>query len=378
MKPPKIELGFDRSSPSGGLPTVLINDTEVAVDEVSVLNDIGISLASYDALAPLLPYTLPDLAEALLHLDDGKDVVQHELGVLEWSFHVPDLRLCGKCAVFLGGFKSVYLHERVRIRLEAETDLWDDPWTPQQFFPMMRSVAEDRQVGGLWLLGNSDTDFFICWVHVSPSESLENGFARWIEHIKSFVIEARTRLAKLLGPEALVQAFNFPPLVRPAAEQYLLYFAQFLADLGIGADVDLKHNASQLLFSVTPTDPSAGREALARIRDALDIYLELPSDTSFPTVASYENDIAVRHLEAQVQFLRSQLSMATATMQMKDAVIEALRLSNFQYRKMLPNTSEENVDTEPIISGLLSVTDIEGKGIKLHLAEIVRRLKRRF
>ena len=48
--------------------------------------------------------------------------------------------------------------------------------------------------------------------------------------------------------------FEFPDAVRVPCEQYLLYFAQFLRDLGVEASSELRHEVGMVLFSVTPTD----------------------------------------------------------------------------------------------------------------------------
>src|SRR5215213_4701390 len=48
--------------------------------------------------------------------------------------------------------------------------------------------------------------------------------------------------------------FNFPEAVKIPCEQYLLYFATFLKDLGINAASNLQEEAGKVLFSVTPTE----------------------------------------------------------------------------------------------------------------------------
>jgi hypothetical protein len=54
------------------------------------------------------------------------------------------------------------------------------------------------------------------------------------------------------GPSAVTAVFEFPAPIKSACEQYLLYFAQFLRDLGIEAEAELKEEAGRVLFSVTP------------------------------------------------------------------------------------------------------------------------------
>jgi DNA-binding transcriptional regulator LsrR (DeoR family) len=77
-----------------------------------------------------------------------------------------------------------------------------------------------------------------------------------------------------LNNESVQLSFDFPKEVRIACEQYLLYFGQFLSDLGVSADTAITHEAGKVLFTVTPTDRDT---ALEKIREALDTYLQLPS-----------------------------------------------------------------------------------------------------
>src|SRR5271157_5133065 len=104
-------------------------------------------------------------------------------------------------------------------------------------------------------------------------------------------------------------------------------------------------------------------------------------------VARYP-DLAVAQLYANVLHLRSQVVLAKSALQMKDATIESLQLSNFQYRQLLltqdkatgehPSIKESSTDQESVLGGLISVTPWEGKGFVLDLPRILRSLKRRF
>ena len=87
-----------------------------------------------------------------------------------------------------------------------------------------------------------------------------------------------------------------------ACEQYLLYFAQFLQDLGINATSNLKEEAGKVLFSVTPTDDV---EALDKIHEALAVYLNLPTSP-----IEYDESFAAMRLQQQVENLQHSQRMA--------------------------------------------------------------------
>lgn len=196
-------------------------------------------------------------------------------------------------------------------------------------------------------------------------------------------VEERQRASPVDGRDTLVTLFDFPAPIRTACEQYLLYFTQFLQDLGIRAETDVRHRAGRVLFSVTPQD---GPEALERIRDALDTFLELPSVRGFDREVGPDADVAVMQLQANIFHLKGQLAIAGAMLRAKDAEIEHLLLANGQYRQLLAASSQVGVvagalldsdeQDEPILGGIVTITKFEGKGFRLNLPELFRRLKR--
>jgi hypothetical protein len=117
-----------------------------------------------------------------------------------------------------------------------------------------------------------------------------------IQEVYKFHVEAIERL-KYNSKYSISSSFNFPEALKIPCEQYLLYFAQFLQDLGINATSNLTEEAGKVLFSVTPTDD---KEALDKIREALAVYLNLPSS---PIV--YDESFAAMRLKAEIERLQS-------------------------------------------------------------------------
>jgi hypothetical protein len=171
--------------------------------------------------------------------------------------------------------------------------------------------------------------------------------------------------------------------VKTACAQYLTYFIQFLEDLGVKADSEIKENAGRVLFSVTPKD---GPSALGQIREALDAYLRLPRNPEFGSESAEFGGVAVSQLKANVFFLHSQLALAQAMIEAKDARIEALDLTVYQQRQLLtgvsvekPASSSQDWDQdEPILGDTVHLTKYEGKIVKIDFPTILRRLKRSF
>jgi hypothetical protein len=171
--------------------------------------------------------------------------------------------------------------------------------------------------------------------------------------------------------------FDFPESISVACEQYLLYFGQFLKDLGVSAETALTHEAGQVLFKVIPI---GRKEALEKIRSALDLYLELPSS---PISDSTNDSIAVQRLESSILRLRSDLKLAAAELQAKDATIKAqsLMIGILNGEVLLDSVKEVSPkpeDKEQVIPGIVALSIYKDKGVEINLGEMLRRVKKFF
>src|SRR6266446_3721901 len=181
--------------------------------------------------------------------------------------------------------------------------------------------------------------------------------------------------------ESVFMLFDFPEQVRVPCEQYLLYFGQFLRDLGVEVNTALTPEAGQVLFSVTPTDK---KEALNKIRVALDLYLHLPSS---PMNDTTNESIEVQRLEAAIFRFKSDLKLAAAELQAKNRTIEAQQLiisvqKGLMNGEVLVDSLKEVTpkpeDQEYVIDGVVALGTFEAKVVKLNLGELFRKLKRFF
>ena len=139
------------------------------------------------------------------------------------------------------------------------------------------------------------------------------------------------------------------------------------------------------MFTVTP---ESGPEALERIREALDIYLRMPQSPDFDAEVTRHTDIAVQQYAANVLHLRSQLTLARAVLEAKDATIEALQAANLQYKQLLTanpqsqgqltgSGTRNTQGDETILGGSVTITKYTGKGFQVNLPLIFRELRRR-
>jgi hypothetical protein len=176
--------------------------------------------------------------------------------------------------------------------------------------------------------------------------------------------------------------FCFPTDVRTACEQYLLHFVDFLRDLGVEARAQLNETASRVLFSVTPTDKN---QALDRIREALEIYLQLPTAQFVAPDLSQDEQLAVTRLQMNVHHLKAQLDAANlqrialaATAQAQQATIQAQQLTIDVLRPSASRVPElpKVGDYQPVLGGIVSLGKVERGGVTVNIAELYRRMRR--
>ena len=186
-------------------------------------------------------------------------------------------------------------------------------------------------------------------------------------------------LSKQGDLSTFIQRFEFPEAVKTSCEQYLLYFTDFLKDVGIEASASLTEEAGSVLFSVTPADRD---EALENIRTALALYLQLPNGSSANSSQLMEANIAAQRLSAQVQFLKSQIILANATTQQQSFLIDQqnqfIQSQQFSTQVLLDSAQDETNDKEALVRDVVSVKDWGWGPFTVEFPELIRRMKEYF
>lgn len=210
----------------------------------------------------------------------------------------------------------------------------------------------------------------------SANVRIKDALQQLARELASVDEQVRRALASETKANSVVTYFTFPEEVRVPCEQYLLYFVKFLQDLGVEATSELKHDVGQVLFSVTPND---SKQALNKIRLALDVYLRLPSS---PISDSNNEAIAIQRLEANVLRLRSDLKLAAAELQAKNATIETQQLTIEVHKRMLSGEIvADSLRSEPVSMKAnekplgAALAPAEAEAIPANLPEIFRKFK---
>jgi len=266
----------------------------------------------------------------------------------------------------------------IRVKLYPALADWDRPWSFLVYRKELVRIVDELNPFSAALKVDGD-QVEVCYTCIiSPSDRLEK-LIDLCEVLRIAHEQAERNLAAQIRPDSVVTYFDFPPQAKTACGQYLLYFAQFLADLGVTADCELKEEMGKVLFAVTPT---TAEDALGKIRAVLAVYLRLPTS---PIAKNPGDGLQVQSMIAQIHHLKGQLAVASAVRQAKDAIIEAQRTTISVLTGdivvdsvRLTNAPINETNEEQFLDGMVSLTKYEGKAFKVDLPEVFRRLKKLF
>ena len=265
--------------------------------------------------------------------------------------------------------------------LSLEPTRWTGVWSIAEYVSAMATAALTLQpIAEItyheYEEGMQDTIYVNFPLAVEKDLTLDGLLSLCSGHLPQLEVATRAELSKAEEMTRLVQHFNFPKTVSAACQQYLAYFTQFLADLGIEADAEIHSTAAEVLFRVTPRE---GSEALDQIREALSAYLQLSAVGTEIFEATPYTDVAVIQLIANVDHLRGQVRLARAEAGLYRAQIEAkdVTIQMLRGHHSGPLTSPETATLEPLFDGAVTLGKAEKFGVAVDLGILFRKLRRR-
>jgi len=304
------------------------------------------------------------------------------------------LELCYKLD-FVGTISRIFIFREpikgpdfvITLTHECKLEEWKNSFSIKELDKTLREVMHDHKEYGLEYSGLDPENNFS--IEIEDINSIHT-IKETIDNKRPLIDEIYNKVSNLLIEKsrgnAVVSIFDFPEQVRVPCEQYLIYFADFLRNLGIKATTDITHEAGKVLFSITPESKDI---ALQQIREALDMYLNLPGSMQDIQLISMDIGIKEQQLLAQVQHLRSQILLANAltqsqrdTIQSQQTIIDqqqqVLDASILQQSLLTETLKNKTEDSEKILGGAISLTRYEGKGFHINIANIYRLLKEKF
>jgi|GEM_PF-1628935 len=290
-------------------------------------------------------------------------------------------------------YKSIF---EVSFIFEPDLSNWSRRYTFSEYLEEFLNLINTNKQLGIKLTAYKNERLFTSSLEgIASFEIIDSPFEPSINKLLVGLAEAHrqveSKLLSLKQDNSIVLTFDFPDEVKAPCEQYLIYFSQFLRDLGVKATSDLSHEAGQVLFTVTPENPE---QALDKIRTALEVYLQLPASPidAYPdasTEIELQRHIAnIQHFKGQLSLVKAELRAAESAIELKDTTIQLLQLTVDQQKRLLSGDISSSVkdvtprrkvtDKEDLIEGIVSLKTYDAKVADVNIAEIWRRLKKLF
>lgn len=160
--------------------------------------------------------------------------------------------------------------------------------------------------------------------------------------------------------------FDIDKPMQVASKQYLMYFIQFLEDIGIEAESSMKDEPKKIMFEVIPKDKTV---ALDNIRKCLEIYLGLIDNKELELYQDYSN-VAVMQLKANINHLNNQIMLANTIIEQKQVTIDLLRSG----KAIIPKEEKSEIS---LLNGAVKIKEFQWKGLIVNPAQVINLLKRR-
>jgi hypothetical protein len=306
----------------------------------------------------------------------------------------------GNEAIFIDYFLLSYYHNDDKLivkcicKLDFAINEWKQLWSLREYAEQLELVVRSESISDAYWHGLSPEfkDFLNSLAIEFHIENIDCSIYSELKRILSILSEIQREillcLTQKLQPNSILRYFNFPDEVKIACEQYLLYFIQFLHDIGIEAKGEITEKANGVLFSITPNNQE---EALEKISEVLDMYLCLPSKPNLNLSMPLGESIEVQRLSATLLNFQSQLMLANATIKLQQSTIEEKELIIDQKNELIQQqqsfsgqiliqSAQKNQtkqeEKESLIDGMVSVKKYNAFNfLELDLPNMVRAFK---
>lgn len=267
---------------------------------------------------------------------------------------------------------------------EWDFEKWKKTYSIKEFAKVMEQVtAEYKEYGIEWIQSDEiiSNGCSLRCSNFNDKNTIHEIHLNNIGIVEDIYNKASVILLINSNDSTVVNLFDFPKEVKVACEQYLIYFIQFLKEIGINAEANLKEESGIVLFTVVP---SSSETALELIRDALNIYLQLPILFNNAQYNPIQMDVNVQQLLANVHHLNSQLMLSRAIIQTNQLTIGNQQRLIEQQQRVIDSSifkqslieSRTNEDEgEEILGGTVKLQKYEGNGFQVDIPNIYRWVK---
>lgn len=269
-------------------------------------------------------------------------------------------------------YLSFEINGKIIFELMPNFVKWDRPYNVIDFLEKLKLILIPYGFLAEFKNNNHFLEYgFEISCNLNLDQKIDNEYERFL-----FVIDREVKNIfenpALVDKNSISNKYSFPQEIRQACEQYLIYFSKFLEDYGIEISSALESKDDDTFFTIMPKNAN---EALSNIRNLLNFYLSLPDLQNLEIITKDYNDVSVQQLLSNIYHLKSQLFLAHAIIESKNATIESLKFSNFQKQTYI---EKDLKNEEKTLDGLITIQEFEYGSFKFNLPEVFRRLKRKF
>lgn len=253
----------------------------------------------------------------------------------------------------------------IKCNFQYDYEYWNRNYTIPEIVSYLSKVTSEKQN---ILFNINDTETTLNGFNFSKEIEFTDRILR--DEISEFMIEIREifkesyEYLERSNKSSVSIQFNVNDSIKTACMQYLIYFTQFLEDIGIDSKAEIKEDVNRILFEVEPNDKTI---ALKRIKEALAIYISLIDCEELQFYNDYSN-VAVMQLQSNIYHLKSQLMLAKT-------IIDQQRISIELLSSVKVNSEEK--DEISLLGGAVKLKEFECKGVTINPAKVLNLLKRK-
>lgn len=212
--------------------------------------------------------------------------------------------------------------------------------------------------------------------HLNINSTLEQETKTIFEYILSLQKEILNNYRVLSGIAAKIKVSEEYGY---AFAQYLMYFGQFLSDMGIGSETSVTNNNGLIILNINPSNKE---DAIQNIYFALNSYLALADGESLikPNLTP-ASELKYKQLMSNVEHLKLQLSYTQAMLEVKNEHINILQHEQEFSRTFIANQTSNQTKIvtekwEPIEG--ISITKYKGNFFEIDIPKLIKKITRKF
>lgn len=190
--------------------------------------------------------------------------------------------------------------------------------------------------------------------------------------IEKIYEQSIVQLNKKIKDKILIKIFEFPEEYRTICSQYLIWFGEFLENLGIHALVSTENEETKTKLIISSEGSQDVRDEIEKLFYS---YLSLPYSEYLPEKTrdiSLEHKFFISHLNSQIDNFKTQIDMKNAIIEMKNTHIQNLQNTvDMQNKQFLLLDCISDDDSLSLFNGVLVIKDIEWGPFKISAKKLL-------